>query len=156
MSDYDVAEICLNGHVTNTNYSNYPKYNKKFCPLCASPTITKCDSCSTDIEGAENDSFYQPYELPAYCKHCGSPFPWTRAGIEVAQILIEEDENLIQSEKDLMIASLNDLSCETPRTPLAASRINKGLKKMFVDTKQFAYKAFVDIASETAKKMLTP
>ena len=53
MSDcwYDIAQICINGHVINSMSKSHPEHNKKFCDKCGAPTITNCPKCNTPIRG---------------------------------------------------------------------------------------------------------
>jgi len=46
LPDYDVAQICLNGHVINTLAGSHPESNKKFCSNCGSMTIMRCLECA--------------------------------------------------------------------------------------------------------------
>ena len=48
---YDVAQICLNGHVINESVKEYPKFNKKYCDKCGASTITNCPNCHAEIQG---------------------------------------------------------------------------------------------------------
>jgi hypothetical protein len=47
---YDVAQICLNGHVINDSVKKYPQHNKKFCDKCGVATINNCPNCNTEIQ----------------------------------------------------------------------------------------------------------
>jgi hypothetical protein len=51
MEGYDLAEICLNGHVTTSIARSYPNFRKNFCDECGEKTIMKCPSCQADIKG---------------------------------------------------------------------------------------------------------
>lgn len=67
--------ICRSGHIQ-------PQRGNKFCAKCGQPTIEKCESCGSAINGAHIDSGqFSPMpesKRPAYCEDCGKPFPWTR------------------------------------------------------------------------------
>ena len=71
-SHYDVAQICENGHVTNSMAQDYPNSNQDYCDKCGGPTIMACPSCQTAIRGA--------YHVPGifgsehYAVSAGAPF----------------------------------------------------------------------------------
>jgi len=48
---YDVAQVCLNGHLVNAKTKDSPQHNKDFCTKCGNETITKCPECNQDIPG---------------------------------------------------------------------------------------------------------
>ena len=77
--EYDQAEICTNGHVTNTKVKEYPDTNRKHCPDCGAATIQNCPACKAEIVG---DRYNQSggYEAPRFCTGCGVPYPWQAAG----------------------------------------------------------------------------
>jgi hypothetical protein len=76
---YDIAQICLNGHVINDSTYQFPEGNKKFCQRCGKPTIVSCQDCGCPIRG-NYIAVVDPashYTAPAYCEDCGEPYPWT-------------------------------------------------------------------------------
>jgi hypothetical protein len=93
-------------------------------------------------------------EPPRFCHKCGSPYPWTEAGIEAARELAREAENLNKDERGLLEQSLDDVIRDSPRTGLAAERIKRLLTKASKGTAQAIRDILVDIASETAKRSL--
>src|SRR5213080_2664584 len=50
-SVYDVAQVCLNGHVTNGFSRSSPEFNETFCSNCGERTITVCPACNHAIRG---------------------------------------------------------------------------------------------------------
>src|SRR5262245_14976533 len=99
---YDVAQVCMNGHMVNDRSQSRREFSKDFCPVCGARTITKCASCDRAIQGAlhttsmvgGNHYLGTPAHeqtrttaavLRAYCYACGKPYPWTKAGVEAAQ-----------------------------------------------------------------------
>jgi len=155
MSIFDVAQICMNGHVINDAAETYIGYNANFCSICSSKAITKCDKCNESIRGRIKDYYGSiEYISPAYCHNCGSPFPWTAKGLDSAKALIEEDDQLTSEDKTLFSNSLSDVTSDTPATALAATRIKRIIGKMSSSLKDVAYKAVIDISSEAAVKIL--
>ncbi len=154
---YDVAQICLNGHLINEASVGYPDSNQEFCSKCGVKTIRVCQSCSARIRGAFRDSYIpENYVIPAFCSACGQPFPWTSAKIQTAHELAQELENISDEEKKILEQSIDEIVKDTPKTTLAATRF----KKILFNTSKPVVDAFrdilVDIASETAKKLLWP
>ena len=115
---YDIAQICLKGHVVNDLVRSEPGQSKKFCDECGEATITECPNCGESIEGAwAGDDYYPLREPPGYCPSCGKPYPWTAtkdekgekpeekkklSKIELVQSLIEEAERLPNRDEDAL------------------------------------------------------
>jgi len=157
---YDVAQICLNGHVVNDSVRSRPQHNKNFCDKCGAATITSCKDCNADIQGYYNVpgviSVGPETQAPAFCPNCGKPYPWTKTKIQAAQDLTQELENISDEEKNILSQSIDDIVKDSPRTTLAATRF----KKILIKAGSHAGAAFkdilVDVLSETAKKILWP
>jgi hypothetical protein len=118
-----------------------------------------CPECNTSIQGY----YYSPnvlsipsYDPPAFCHNCGKPYPWTKDKLHAAQELILEDESLSPDDKEVLSKALPDLVADTPRTQLAATRFKKLIGKAVTLTSEGLKQILIDIASETAKKMLYP
>jgi len=161
MSDhYDVAQICLNGHVINSSTRDFPEDNKKFCDKCGASTITNCPNCNTEIQGYHDIDgviSIQEYELPAFCPNCGKPYPWTETKIQAVRDLAKELENISEDEKKILSESIDEIVKDTPRTALGATRTKRILSKVSNPTVVDAFKKIlVDIISETAKKIIWP
>lgn len=159
MGTYRVAQICVNGHVITHSADVRLERRQNFCSICGKPTIMQCEECNTSIRGY----YYvhgviggSSYKKPLYCHNCGDPYPWTKAALESTALMINEDENLNESEKQLFCESLPDLLVEspTPKTNLAVSRFKKFLGKSAKYTADGVRDIFVDVASETIKKSL--
>ncbi|MDQ1274857.1 MAG: hypothetical protein QG610_429 [Euryarchaeota archaeon] len=155
---YDVAQICLNGHTANSSTLESPEFNKDYCDKCGEKTVTFCLHCKTPIRG----HYHIPgwigvisYHPPSYCYACGKPFPWIEKKIQAAIELSKED-GLSEEEAKQFEDSVKDIISDTPRTPLAASRFMKLMGKVGTGTASAIRDIFVDIASETAKKMIWP
>ena len=157
---YDVAQICLNGHVINVSAKNYPQHNKKFCDKCGAITITNCQECTFEIQGhyhAEGiiniDETYTP---PAFCPNCGEPYHWTKTKIQAAHDLAQELENISDDDKEILTQSINEIVKDGPRTTLAAARFKKILSKTSKPIVYAFRDILVDIVSEAVKKSLWP
>jgi hypothetical protein len=156
---YDTAQICINGHNINDSVQEKPQFNKKFCDNCGSQTITECQNCKTGIQGRYHEKGALDSQIiivPAFCQHCGHSFPWTASKIEAAKELALEEESISSSEKEIIVKSIDDLIAETPRTKLAANRFKKIFTKMGTSAAGILKEILVDVASETAKKIIWP
>jgi hypothetical protein len=165
---YDVAQICLNGHVINMLAKNDPIHNKDFCPKCGSQTIKNCLNCQNEISGhyyttLQNWVTGKPsikpigrFVLPLFCPKCGVLFPWTEKKIEVSKNIIFELSNLTQEEKDLFAKSVDDIIKDTPETVYSSRIIKRILPKLDKEMLRDMRKILGDLASETAKKILFP
>jgi len=158
---YDVAQICREGHITNGAMSTYPSRTKAHCPTCGAETISACQSCNKPIRGA-----YCFFHLgvkqvnalaktPAFCEHCGKPFPWTESRLEAARDLADQLE-LDIPERTLLGKSIEELVRDTPRAAAEAVRF----KTMVEKTQPWALGAFKEIlygvVGEAAKRMIWP
>ncbi len=157
---YDVDQVCLNGHVINDRYNESPQNNKKHCPECGELTITQCINCHADIPGYYNSTkvaalYTEP--APSYCHNCGKPYPWTENKLKAAKELIELQEQwqkLGKEEQASIEKSLADITKDTPQATVGATRLNKLLVKIGSGAGDALKQIFVDVASETAKKVL--
>ncbi|QSR89275.1 DUF2321 domain-containing protein [Methylacidiphilum caldifontis] len=156
-SDYDVAQICLNGHLINDAAQRYPMHNKNYCTICGAKSITKCENCNEDIQGMYYNPKYitiKEYTIPSYCHFCGTPYPWTQTKIEAARIRIKEIESLSDEEKELLNQSINDLIKDTPKTNLAIDRVKRIMLKTKQDIAMIIKSIIADIAAESVKQLL--
>lgn len=157
---YDVAQICLNGHVITDAVKEFPQHSKKFCDTCGARTITNCPHCNTEIQGyynVEGVLSVSEYEPPKFCPNCGNSYPWTETKIQAAQELAEELENISKEKKKIITRDIGEIVKDTPRTQLAAMRFKKILSRVSNPTIVEAFKKIlVDIVSETAKKIIWP
>ena len=159
-SRYDVAQICMNGHVINTAIHKLPYRSQSHCDKCGAETITNCPSCDTPIRG----SYLSPRRYaeilditsPAFCLNCGEPFPWTKTRLKVAKEMALELDALSDEEQSALAKNLDDLVRETPRTPLAVTRTKKILSKVGAEAYDVFRKLLVDITSEAIRKQLWP
>ena len=111
---YDVAEICERGHIINENVGRNPNESKPNCRHCGAKGITECPSCHKPIRGR---IIYDSHSLttephmrrPDYCAECGKPYPWTFAGIEIAQEMIEELSALDDEDRQVLREALPSL-----------------------------------------------
>jgi hypothetical protein len=67
---------------------------------------------------------------------------------------IDFEDSLAEEEKKLMKSNIDDIINETPRTEIASMKFKKGLAKAGKESTKIVRDIIVDIASETAKKVL--
>ena len=154
---YDTAQICTNGHVINSCSISTPHINRKFCERCGAQTITKCPHCNATIRGAYHSGpNTSSFTRMSYCPHCGNPYPWTEAKLKAAKELADELDNLSLEEREILKKSLDDIMVmeDTPQTPVAATRFKKLIVKAGKPAAEAFRKLFIDVASETAKKII--
>jgi len=147
----DVAQICLNGHLINRQVQANPQKNEKFCSRCGAETITACKDCNNHLKGYIKGQVNFLY-IPNFCPNCGKPYPWTETNLKVAEEMVEETD-LSPKEQEELKKTLPDLMQDNPRTELSAIRFKKLLEKcktLAAPIRKFV----VDIASETAKKLI--
>ncbi len=153
---YDVAQICLNGHVINATSRESPEDNSPFCGQCGSPTITQCPSCKTDIRGYLWGSMSLHFQPASYCLSCGKPYPWTETKIKAAHELAQELEDLSPEDKETLSKSIDDILSDSSRTEVGVTRFKRIMGKVGKEGTSALKSVLVDIISETAKKLLWP
>jgi hypothetical protein len=157
MDKYDVAEICLNGHVTTSMAASYPQFRKNFCDKCGEKTILNCQDCKSSIKGdyhMEGVLSFSSYKKPKFCESCGHPFPWTERQTIAAKNLIEITENLTTVEKDDFKDSIDELVKNSPNVIVAQAKYKKYITKAGKEIAQGLRDVLIDIVSETVKKAL--
>lgn len=155
MAIFDVAQICLNGHVINRSHIEYPDYSKHFCDECGAITIISCPNCNKQIRGARRDDIdFERIPAPKFCEHCGLPFPWTEKRLKATKELLDDLDHLSNQEKEILEASIIELVKDSPATPLAISRFQKIVSKISPVAASILKELIIDILSDTAKRLL--
>jgi hypothetical protein len=159
MSDsyYDVAQVCINGHVVNSSARDYPDLNAPHCEKCGAKTITVCPACQTSIRGY----YHVPgvlgvggYTPPAFCYQCGTAFPWSATALQAAKELADELDSLNAEEREQLKQSLDQLVRTTPQTPVAEARFKRIMKKAGKEGVDAMRSVLTAILSETVRKTL--
>lgn len=156
---YHIAQVCTNGHVVSAMLNSLEDKRGEFCEQCGKSTIVTCPSCNKPIQGwAHNPhvSMLVEFSPPNFCLFCGKSFPWTESKIEALQELIEFEKGLSEEDKGLMKNTIDDIINETPKTKIASMKFKQGFSKLGKESGKIARDILVDIASETAKKVLFP
>jgi len=159
MDYYDVAQICVNGHIVTWNANSCPEFRKKHCPKCGEPTIIACTACCTPIQGefhvegviAIGGGDSPP---PSFCHECGKPYPWTAKRIEAARELADEFDELSVEDRDKLKKSLDDIFTDNPRTEISASRFKRIMAKVGKSSYETMKTVVVDVLSDAAKKVI--
>ena len=153
----DVAQVCRNGHLVLGSLREFPQFRKSFCEDCGEPTIEQCQTCSWPIAGVGPDSWMSgsgPYKPPKYCGECGNPFPWTERALAAAREYADDLDQLSPDERTALKGTFPDLTIDTARTPLAASRFRKFIDKIGPVAGAVLQKIVETIATEAAKKSI--
>jgi hypothetical protein len=153
---YDTAQICLNGHVVNSTTIDFPEFSKDFCTDCGQKTITQCPQCHTPIQGDLRGVFGGKLEAPRFCHKCGEPYPWTAARITAARELANELDGLDKDDRMLLVASIEDIVRDSPKTTLAATRFRKIVAKGGKVAVDSFRDILVNVAAEAAKRIIWP
>ena len=154
---YDVAQICLNGHVVNNSSISHPAHNADYCPDCGKKTITECPKCTAKIRGdyrVSGLSSFGESPAPAFCYKCGARYPWTESSLSAAREYMREVGRLDANELGIWERSLNDLVSETPRTQVAALRFKTLTAKAGPVAMEGVKRILIEVMAETAKKAI--
>lgn len=155
-NSFDTAQICLNGHVINRRFESWPDKNAPHCAKCGAKTITQCPDCKTNIRGGYFGAMPSPREESAdpFCSECGAAYPWTESRLSTARELVREFERLSESEKGVLIRSLDDLVRDTPKTPVAILRFKEMVAKAGSVGADALKTILVQIVVESAKHQI--
>lgn len=157
-SYYDTAQICLNGHVINGSFHDYPEHNQDHCDKCGKATITKCQKCNAEIRGdyksIDVGAVCGDITAPNFCHKCGTPYPWMTKKMEAFREITDNLEEITSEEKEKLKSSIDDIVVETPNSEVAGLGFKKILKKLKKDSYECIRGIIVDIASEAIKKSL--
>ncbi len=157
-SYHETAQVCKNGHVITTLLEMAPSQGEKFCSRCGEETICACQKCGSKIRGEYIVpgvlSMGSHYRLPSYCYSCGKPYLWTEEKIKAIQDFSAEVIELTSDDVKVINDNVTDLVVDSPKAQVSAIRIKKVLSKVggaFINKLQ---DMIVDIASETAVKLI--
>lgn len=153
-------KICLNGHQLTFFYESSTTPNPpEYCESCGKQVIVTCLNCANPILGVSDDDYYfypETFPVPNYCKHCSKPYPWTELIFRNTEELVLLDDNLTDSNRDLINEAIPDLLVDTPKTKVAIAKFKKGFQTTSSIVKDSLRELLVDVLSETAKKAIFP
>jgi hypothetical protein len=153
--EFDVGEICLNGHATNGSAKFSPEFCQTFCQRCGETTIQACPQCHVEIRGRYRvEITTRPYVPPRFCHNCGKPYPWTARTLEAAKVDALELQTLTTEERVQLAQSLDDLVKDTPMAQVAAGRFKRLASKAGRGAPECFKDVLVDLVSETVKKTI--
>ena len=157
MTQYDVCQVCLNGHIRNDSIKLHPGASEDYCAQCGEKTITQCPECSVEIRGAQFILYRSTPQLceslntaPAYCLNCGKPYPWTNSKIMTAIQIFAEFGNLDEEDKKTIEQDIHNIAKDMPQAELSAMRI----KRIWEKYSKVGYEIIMEFASRTAAKIL--
>ena len=157
MGTYDVAQICLNGHVITARAKSAER-RQEFCTECGEKTITSCQNCNARIKGHYDVpgviAIGVKYNKPKYCEKCGHPFPWTKRQLDAAKELVELAEVLNANEKNELKTAISELVKDTPQAVVAQVKYQKYVAKAGSELANGLKSILVNILSEVAKKAI--
>jgi hypothetical protein len=159
---YGVAQICRNGHIL-TDQADTHDLKQKYCSFCGSPIISQCEHCQADIKGkaryvsqiTNSFGYYNSDACrPAFCIHCGKPYPWTEQSKETIQEIIRFSDALNEVEKEDFQSVVPDLIVDTPRTPVALLKFKAYTGKAGKEIGKMIKDILTDVAAEVIKKAI--
>lgn len=161
MTDYGVAQICVNGHIINSKCNDL-EIKEPYCNQCSEMVINKCENCKTEIKGSEReaDAIDPPYRYstaqyfkPLYCSYCGKPFPWTEPiNLKVNEIILSA-KNLNNIEQEELKNSINELVINN-NTENASYKFKDHISKAGTDIGKALKDILIEVVSETVKKSI--
>lgn len=153
MAGYYTAQICRNGHVVTNALELIPEASSKFCDECGLATLTTCPHCQMAIRGTYREGFNPSYERPSYCRECGVAFPWMAERLATMRDLITAS-TAPKDDKDALLADLDAIAADTPRTQIVVMRMKKFLARASDEVVPAVRQIVVEVATSAAKKSL--
>jgi hypothetical protein len=153
---YDVAQVCLNGHVVNFLAGSLPEHNEKFCSTCGEKTIVECPLCKTKIRGHYHmvgATSFLPEVSPAFCHNCGKPYPWMEDRLQTAKELLFHDDKLSLDDREKLWGLLRYVMSD-PKSDLAPAKkklIEINLGKAAATTREFVVDLLAKYFAEMSK-----
>ena len=132
---YDVAQVCLNGHVINRRFKGRPARNAKYCADCGAKAITNCQECNEEIRGelinTSGFGFATGYTPPPpnYCDECGKPYPWMQSKIESLQEWLDSS-SLDEDVKTALSDGIAHIMRDTPETEVECAKFARLISKV--------------------------
>ncbi|MBU9705906.1 DUF2321 domain-containing protein [Paenibacillus sp. AK121] len=152
---YDIAVVCLNGHLITNTLTSAPHEATRFCSDCGERNIAKCEHCGEPIRGATRVYMEgYTYQTPSFCHSCGHEFPWLTRKLEQADRLVDLIENLTEEERSVYKSDIRELIKDTPKATVAGISIKKLLIKTPQNIKDSLKDILVNVASEAVNKMM--
>lgn len=163
--NYDILQVCENGHKITDCYNNNPEERKKFCQDCGLPTIISCSNCGAEIRGAKMEVVESILDarvgrrrmmpviradVPKYCPNCGESYLWTQQKIQTAIQILVEFGDLEDAEKKTIEQDVKNIAKDVPEAELSARRI----KRIWKRAKNVGYEVIMEFASRTAANVL--
>lgn len=161
MGWYDVAQICLNGHIITNMAKKHTEHTQKFCDKCGAKTITECSQCKTPIRGYFHSEVVvigisdEELKPPKYCHNCGKPYPWTENKLKKVKELIDSQKKLKKEEKERLKEAIQNC-VEEIDMDLNSSIIKNTLPKIEKTAVEMVKNILADILSEAVKKQIFP
>ena len=153
---YDVAQVCLNGHVINERSEDHPEHNTKHCVDCGEKTITSCQECDWKIRGKSTipGGLITGYVAPApnYCIECGKPYPWTQRKLEAFRELVDV-LSLSQDHKTVLLDGVTHIIRDTTETNVTCVKFSNIISTL-KQHKQPLIDTLSKIATNHAKELL--
>jgi hypothetical protein len=107
------------------------------------------------MRGRYRGSFSVSIEVAkAYCHACGKPLPWTVAALDAAREYTDELEQLTSDDREKLKGTFSDLTTDTARTPLAATRSQRFMKSAGPEAAKAMTQILVSVLTEEVKKQL--
>lgn len=157
LGNYDVQQVCENGHQITGCYNIGEGERQEFCQKCGAPTIIACPICNKEIQGDKlGEDWHGGWNsiagsvVPSYCHNCGKPYPWTENKIVTAIQIFAEFGDLSEEEKETIEQDITNIAKDIPQAELSAMRI----KQIWGKYGKIAYNVIMEFASKTAAEVL--
>jgi len=149
----DRAEVCTNGHTTNSQVEKRPEACRRHCSTCGAATLQYCPECNAEILGLPFN-WSAHHEPHAFCHGCGHAYPWTLARKRATEQLLDELLELPVEEREKLKTSIDDIAAFTVGSELAVVRFKKAIPKLAEEGADALKKALSGLAAKEVLKLL--
>ena len=157
MVGYDVARVCLNGHLINDSVRRNPGRSTQKCVQCGADAIEVCPECNEPLRGDYHSELVlraiSTYRRATYCGRCGEALPWLSASLKSSRELLElsgVEESVVES----LMGQLQHLVADTPQTEVATERWRRFLARSGDGTAKLLRKVLANIVTDAVKSDL--
>lgn len=177
------SEICLKGHLLNSNLNPDDNQSHNFCTLCGSKVISSCPECKSIISGNTliqkrvtsgivsygilgggsnlttsyvTKNVIKNEVIPNYCSHCGSMFPWAELFLENYKLILEMESSEMDSNlKNIIFNTTENLLQDNfSKDSQYISLLKLSLRKLPVITQEILISTIASFGGEYLKKLL--
>jgi hypothetical protein len=154
-NDFEVMQICENGHIVTATALATPSEKKEYCSTCGAKALTACPACQEQIrykaqalQRLSGALGFGQVERPRYCAKCGKAFPWQSQAIGFLKD-IGREAALSAEELEQYERAVDDVAQDNVRAVRSATKVLAVALKLGKPAYAEAAKLMREIAGKT-------